>query len=306
MATRLLTPTFAATIVALLIPPGVMRAISPPAADEFVGTTPCDAQARRFVGIAASTPCERITWRLALSGGSSTYTMTAAFGMQMSGGPGLMDGGGTAQLRGSWSALQGTNTDPNAVVYRLTDEASGRSATFAKIGDNLIHLLNDDRSLAVGNASWSYTLNRTPSVRGVVAGGQPAADTSMAKRAAGVYEGRTPCHELVRDLGVSAPDDCSKLKWRLTLLQDAATGAATTYTLEGTLYRSHPLTGTWTIVTDARTKRIVYRLSMERPATSLSFIKADDNILFFLDSAGAYRVGNDAFSYTMNRSADAR
>jgi len=109
---------------------------------------------------------------------------------------------------------------------------------------------------------------------------------------------------LAQDLGVPTPADCFKLKWRLTLLRDSGTGAPTTYKLEGTLYREHPLEGRWTAVTDPRSNRVVYRLTLEQPATSLSFVKADENILFFLDANGAYRVGNEDFSYTLNRGTD--
>lgn len=266
--------------------------------DHFVGTTPCDAEVRRFVGIAVGVPCDRITWRLALSGPPSTYTLTAAFGVQESSGPGLVNGGSVAHLHGAWSTLKGTNANAS-VVYRLSDASSGRSAAFARIGDNLLHLLNDDKRLAIGNASWSYTLSGTSALRRDV-----PSEPAVARKAAGVFEGRTPCQELARELGVSTRDDCVKLKWRLTLLEDPATGTPTTYKLEGTLYRDRPLIGTWSMAKDGHTNRIVYRLDLERSGT-LSFVNADDNILFFLDSNGAYRVGNDAFSYTLNRSGGA-
>jgi hypothetical protein len=291
--------------VALLLPSGGANASWQPAPDEFVGTTPCDAHARRFVGIAANTPCERITWQLTLSVAPSTYTMTAAFGMQVVAGPGLVNGGTTARLRGSWSTRRGSQTDPDAVVYRLTDESSGQSVAFVKVGNNLLHFLNDDQGLAVGNAGWSYTLSRTAVRRNDVTS-HWVADTPAGRKVAGVFEGRTPCQEVARALGASPADDCVKLKWRLTLLQDPASGAPTTYKLEGTLYRSRPLTGTWTMLKDAGADRVVYRLELEKPATFLSFVHADDNILFFVDASGRYLVGNDAFSYTLNRSADTR
>jgi hypothetical protein len=64
------------------------------------------------------------------------------------------------------------------------------------------------------------------------------------------------------------------------------------------------VTGRWTILKDARANRIVYRLNLENPARVVSFFRADDNILMFLDSASDVRVGNDSFSYTLNRSSE--
>jgi hypothetical protein len=298
MAARFLNSIFAAVILATMLPVGVI-AIAPPDPNQFVGTTPCDVQVRRFIGIAVDAACDRISWRLELSRRPSTFTLTAAFGLQESSGPGFVNGGDTARLNGSWTTVTGTRPDPNAVVYRLTDASSGRSVSLAKIGGNLLHLLSENMTLAVGNASWSYTLSTT-AVRHQDMPAERAGDAPVVK---GVFEGRTPCQELARQFGVSVPADCFKLKWRLTLFDDPATGAPTTYKLEGTLYRSRPLVGKWSMVRDTRAQRTVYHLNLNGPAT-LSFVKADDNILFLLDATGAYRVGNDTFSYTFNRSGD--
>jgi hypothetical protein len=64
--------------------------------------------------------------------------------------------------------------------------------------------------------------------------------------------------------------------------------------------------GTWTVLrgTGTRPDAVVYQLDPDKPRESLSFLKADDNILFFLDEGRNLMVGNGDFSYTLNR-ADA-
>jgi hypothetical protein len=49
---------------------------------------------------------------------------------------------------------------------------------------------------------------------------------------------------------------------------------------------------------------VVIQLDPDDPNGFLSFLKADENILFFLDKNRDLLVGNDRFSYTLNRSRD--
>ena len=263
---------------------------------------------RRFVGIAGDAPCERITWLLVLSKGSqggepATYTLAVSYGVEMQNGPGVANAESHLMRRGSWTALRGTNSDPNAVVYRLTSERGSRWADFARIGENLLHPLNDDKNLAVGNASWSYTLSRTGPIRPGQSSSELEPDAAVYKGATGVFEGRTPCQEIAGDLGVRTPDGCFKLKWRLTLLQESGSRAPTTYKLEGTLYRSSPLQGPVEIMKDVRANRNVYRLNIDNNARFMVLFEADDNILLFLDPSGDLRVGDERFSYTLNRTS---
>ena len=93
-----------------------------------------------------------------------------------------------------------------------------------------------------------------------------------------------------------------KLKWGLTLHQDPVTGAPTRYVLEGTVYRSAPRTGKWAVMKNARyPKRAVYVLDPDDSKRSLLFVRADAYILLFAGEDGSPLVGNNYFSYTLNR-----
>jgi hypothetical protein len=47
--------------------------------------------------------------------------------------------------------------------------------------------------------------------------------------------------------------------------------------------------------------RIVYRLNDDKENGFLYLLKLDENILMFTDAQGNLLVGNEDFSYTMNR-----
>ena len=122
----------------------------------------------------------------------------------------------------------------------------------------------------------------------------------------GYFEGRSPCQEIAKMLKVSGRDACIKIKWQLILYQDPVTHAPTTYALGGFAWRNPPRTGKWAIVKAAKEdpNAVVYQLDPDDPQGFLSFLKADDNILFFLDNNRELLVGNEQFSFTLNRVRD--
>lgn len=119
----------------------------------------------------------------------------------------------------------------------------------------------------------------------------------------GHFEGRSPCQEIVQMLEVPGRDDCLKIKWQLVLFQDPVTHAPTTYALGGFAWRNPPRTGKWRIVKGSNEdpNAVVYQLDPDDPKGFLSFLKADENILFFLDKNRDLLIGNAQFSFTLNR-----
>lgn len=171
----------------------------------------------------------------------------------------------------------------------------------------------------IGNAGWSYTLNRvgdygrrTRQAR-LPSTAKPAITTTLVPPAptrssvAGAFVGRSPCREVARQLNKAVDADCKKLKWELTLHQDPDRLTPTTYKLRGTFYRERIAEGRWAIVRGTKTDpaAVVYQLDPDKPQGSLFFLKADDNILLFLDGERNLMVGDGDFSYTLNRAKNA-
>lgn len=121
----------------------------------------------------------------------------------------------------------------------------------------------------------------------------------------GYFEGRSPCQEIAKMLEVSGRDACIKIKWQLILFQDPETQAPTTYALGGFAWRNPPKTGKWAIVKGSKedADAVVIQLDPDDTKGFLSFLKADDNILFFLDKNREILVGNERFSFTLNRAS---
>jgi hypothetical protein len=133
---------------------------------EFVGTSPCDTLPREFVGgIPVTAPCHCITWELTFFTNQSarmpaTYKLVASYGLPGRNDPNQIEDGPRVEQQGTWKMLKGMKTNSRALVYRITADKSESSLSFVKVGENLLHFLNPDTTLMIGNAGWSYTLNK--------------------------------------------------------------------------------------------------------------------------------------------------
>ncbi len=129
----------------------------------------------------------------------------------------------------------------------------------------------------------------------------------------GIFEGRPPCN-IAKQLKIATSSECEKLKCNLTLYQDSVTMQPTTYVLlisgggdvvkaaDGSSYRQKVIKGKWTISKGIKENpaATLYGLELD-PGTYLYLLKGDENVLFVLDENKEFSVGNEDFSYTLNR-----
>lgn len=130
----------------------------------------------------------------------------------------------------------------------------------------------------------------------------------------GIFEGRPPCHGVAKQLKLSTPADCVKLKWNLVLYQDSMTMQPTTFALiiagvgdeikqaDGNSYRLKLIKGKWAISKGIQSNAAAEIIGLEfSPGAYLYLLKGNENVLFVLDENKEFRVGNEDFSYTLNR-----
>jgi len=139
-----------------------------------------------------------------------------------------------------------------------------------------------------------------------------------------VFAGTTPCGNVIRPIHKIDPEPdcrleeckCIMVEWHLTLYTDANTKEPTRYTLKGinryivkeTNMYSEPgikreAEGRWTIVRGTKTNpnAILYQLNPDKPGMGLSFLKLSDSLLHLIDQNEKLMIGNEFFSYTLNR-----
>ena len=281
----------------LLIGGALVQTKPSSASTVFVGTMPCGETVRAFVG---GEPCQSVIWRLDLGVAERDgpgWSLNAAYGSNSAASVGSMPDG--LRLSGK---LEKTGT-----TYRLVS-STGKSISFRQVSSTLIHLLDDQNRLMPGTAGWSYTLSRADMTddpgqpERIFGGSYTLSPRETGSTLFGMFGGRTPCTSLVRALHITLHDGCQRLKWRVTLLQNASTHEPTRYKIEGSLHHT-AREGAWRIVRGTATdaNAVVYQLDGTATEAPMLLWKADDNVLFLLDERKQPLVGTIDFSYTLSR-----
>jgi hypothetical protein len=293
-----------------MIPAASQRAATDPAIHGvFVGSTPCGGAVSAMLGIPPEAKAELIEWKLTLyqsrDAQSAAYHLRWSYGPTVPNQPGLSRNAPANERRGTWRIR--TDSASRVTTYELG------GISLLEVSRDVVHLLAADRSLLIGDGGWSYTLTREtalepkvdPALVATDAGGESRtiSPASIGPTVFGVFEGRTPCQRIARELGAAVRPGCSKLKWRVTLYQHPQSRQPSTYKVEGTLYGSGTREGTWQIQrgTPDDAGRTVYTLQPAAGQRNLLLLKGDDNVLFFLDSGRRPLTGTAGNSYTLDR-----
>lgn len=270
----------------------------------FSGTSPCAEFTKSFLAIPVAENCDRIKWQLSLHD-SGKYTLRREYGYHVDNRTYLPKD--VTNIEGKWKTAKGGINTP--VVVQLDPDQS-KTLSFAVIDQNLLHPLDGNQNLAIGDGGASYTLSRDQK-SSVITNGAHGSATEENLNAETIFIGRSPCQEMAKELSRHVPSDCFKLKWALTLHRDPKTLAPTTYKLRGSLYwndntgAEHPREGKWSVVKGTKTNpnAVVYQLDAFGPDGPIRLLKTDPNVLFFMRKDGSLLIGNEEFSYTLNRDA---
>lgn len=249
----------------------------------YTASTPAAPLIRKFLGVSLTDSIDFIRWKLSLT--DNKYSLECNYGIGKPNTNGFYEGGKKIAFSG---AVKRENNN-----YIL--ENGNRLLKLAELNANLLHILNNDNSLLIGNGGWSYALNNTtPSAsnQSKLVSKQTVLKDSIA------FEGRTPCG--VPHM-IEPGKECYKLKWYLVLYSNEKNEPAT-YRILATPFRREDggKKGNWKITT-GKDGRIVYELYDDNKNVLIYLLKLDEGVLIFTDANGNLLVGDHDFSYTLNR-----
>ncbi|HEX6849564.1 MAG TPA: hypothetical protein VF144_21405 [Chitinophagaceae bacterium] len=165
----------------------------------YTASTPAGSIVRTFLGISLTDSIDFIRWKLSLT--DNKYSLECNYGIGKPNTNGFYNGGKKVSFSGF------VKKENN--IYTLIN--GSKSLKFAELNLNLLHLLNNDNTLLVGNGGWSYVLNSlTPTATSkfsIIA-------KPMVLKDSIAFEGRTPCG--IPNI-IEAGKECYKLKWYLVL-----------------------------------------------------------------------------------------
>jgi len=131
----------------------------------FVGTTPCGQMIRPMHKVSQEADCALVKWTLTLYQDPvtlkpATYKLSSVNRFIVRGTNMYSEPGTKSETKGNWTIVKGTKTNPNSIVYRLETGKPEISVSFLKLSEKLIHLLDIQETLMIGNEGFSYTLSR--------------------------------------------------------------------------------------------------------------------------------------------------
>jgi hypothetical protein len=119
--------------------------------EHFEGRSPCRDIALQL-GMDVTSACNKAKWELILNRdptthAPTTYTLKGTLYRQ--------------HIReGRWTIVRGTSSNPNAIVYQLLASDARETLLLARADENILFFLDKNTNLLVGDADFSYTLNR--------------------------------------------------------------------------------------------------------------------------------------------------
>ncbi len=251
--------------------------------DTYTGSTPANAVVRTFLGIPLSDSIDFIRWKLILQ--DHAYQLQCHYGIGKPNTNGFINDGAKIELSGPYTK--------EGNYYHFQNGT--KALKVIKLNTDLLHFVDAGNHLLVGNGGWSYTLNNV-SPSGLWEISITAA--SGVLKDSMVFEGRTPC----KVPGVIAAGDlCYKLKWYIVLYANVQMDKPVTYKVLGTPWRKEGgRAGNWKIIAGKK-GQIIYQLNDGNESGFLYLLKLDEHILVFIDAQEKLLVGDEDFSYTLNR-----
>lgn len=247
----------------------------------YTGSTPANAVVRLFLDISPKDSIDFIRWQLMLN--DSQYKLNCNYGIGKPNTNGFINSGKQIELTGVLTKEKD--------YYQLHN--ANKNLKLFELNTNLLHFADEKNNLLIGNGGWSYTLNNiTPLATDKI--NIHARQTFLNDSI--VFQGRTPC----RVPGIIPQGKlCYKIKWLIVLYANDKNEPGT-YKINGTRWPNQGgKKGNWKIVNGK--DRIVYRLNDDNGNAFLYLLKLDENILVFTDAAGRLLIGDEDFSYTLNR-----
>jgi hypothetical protein len=247
----------------------------------YTASTPAGRTVRDFLGISQADSIDFIRWYLKIAD-QKEFDLSCSYGIGKPNTNGFIDE--------KKVSLKGTANFNNGI---LTLNHLHKLLSMQVLNHNIMHLLNKDGSMMVGNGGWSYTLNAINPL--------PASEIKLATKNTGftdsiIFEGRTPCRGMEELMIGKTRPECYKKKWLLSLYKSGSNATSGRYKIGSA---AEPKTGNWKLKKNDDGK-IIYSLDLNNGNT-LDLLHADKNILYIMDVKGGLMVGDHDFSYSLNR-----
>jgi hypothetical protein len=246
----------------------------------YTASTPAGASVRNFLGINLTDSVDFIRWKLKITD-SKEFDLTCSYGIAKPNTNGFIN---------EKKVVKKGTVKLNDGILSLN--VNGKSLSMQILNINIVHLLNTDGTMMVGNGGWSYTLNSINHVSTTEIK-LTAKNTSFTDSI--VFEGRTPCRGIEELMIGQTRPECYKKKWLIYLYKSSSNAGSGTYKIGNV----EPRRGNWKLKKN-ETGKTIYSIDLNNGNT-LDLMRVDENIVYIMNERGGLMVGDHDFSYSLNR-----
>ena len=246
----------------------------------FTASTPANREVRDFLMISQGDSIDFIRWKLKIVN-LKEFDLSCSYGISKPNTNGFIDEK-KVQIKGIVNFSDRT----------LTLNHHDKSLSMQVLNNNIVHLLNKDGSMMVGNGGWSYTLN---SIKPVPDGELKFKSKNAIFKDSIVFEGRTPCRGIEELTEGRTRPECYKKKWLIYLYKSSPSASSGTYKIGSMTSKK----GEWKLK-EGRSGQIIYSRDLKN-GHRLDLLQTDENIVYIMDENGMIMVGDHDFSYSLNR-----
>ena len=246
----------------------------------YTASTPANNTVRQFLGIDLKDSIDFIRWNLKITD-RKEFNLSCSYGIGKPNTNGF--------IHEKKVQLKGTVSD-DGTILRLN--ANNRSLSCHILNQNLLHILNEDKTMMIGTGGWGYTLNSLQEIS--------TTEVNLKQKNTGfhdsvVFIGRTPCKHAAQMLYNEKRPQCYKMKWLMHLEKDSPSASSGNYRLgsRGTIkgkWKMKENPNGWTI----------YQLDLNN-GNKLEFLQVDENVIYIMDAEGGLLVGDHDFSYSLSK-----
>jgi hypothetical protein len=247
---------------------------------KYTASTPAGVEVRNFLGISQADSIDFIRWNLRIID-NKDFELECKYGISRPNTNGFIDEK-NVKLKGTAELNDG----------RIILKHKSNSLAMLVLNPNIVHLLNKDGTMMIGNGGWSYTLNALQKIQT-----QEVKLTTFKTHFEDsmVFIGRTPCRGIEELMIGKTRPECYKKKWKITMYKDGPNANSGTYKIGSLETRD----GKWKLKND-KSNNIIYSLDLNN-GNSIDLLQTDENIVYIMDPKGGLMVGDHDFSYSLSR-----
>lgn len=135
---------------------------------DYAGSVPFNRTVRKLLQIPAADSFDYMKWKLKISdiaGNAGDFELDISYGYYLPGTAYFQNGGKALHFFGKWNPSTVSIDNQRYHSFHLISKANAPRIYLLEMDSNILHLIDQDGKLFIGDGSFGFILNRNPPLR---------------------------------------------------------------------------------------------------------------------------------------------